>query len=389
MKYIDGFRKNREGAAYLKQRMGLHSKALEKRNSPVTLMEVCGSHTMSIHQFGIRSMLPEGVKLVSGPGCPVCVTDAGYLDTALELANQGHIIASFGDLMKVPSSRETLGEARSRGQDIRICYSPLDALEIARRHPDSEVIFLAIGFETTVPSILTSVVQAKREGINNYSLLIAFKLVPPALEALLQDPDLRLDGFLCPGHVSAIIGSNAYAPIVKNYAIPCVVAGFEPLDILFGLEELIAQVLQNKAQLVNQYERVVRDEGNLKALDLMAQTMEPCDAAWRGIGVIPGSGLRLKGEFEAFDARRRFGVEIALNPGKSCPDCDSGVPDACETPGSGMACGDVLKGKIEPKECDYFANQCTPLRPLGPCMVSAEGSCAAHFRYSRHEGEGL
>ncbi|MCC6159660.1 MAG: hydrogenase formation protein HypD [Deltaproteobacteria bacterium] len=365
MKYIDGFR-DRETALFLRNRMTGAAERLAADGRTARVMEVCGSHTMAIARYGVRDLLPPAVDLISGPGCPVCVTDTGYIDAAIELARRGVVVATFGDLMRVPGSRETLARVRAEGAHVPVCYSPAAALEIAKREPENEVVFLAIGFETTVAPVISIVDAARRDGVRNISLLTAFKLVPPALRALLDDPAIRVDAFLCPAHVSAIIGADAYRPFVEDDRVPCVVAGFEPLDILLGIAEIVEQFAAGEARLVNQYSRVVKPEGNRKALNLMKRLLEPVDAAWRGIGVIPGSGLGLRAEVAEFDAAKRFG--LVIDAGKTNPACK---------------CGDVLKGVIRPRECPLFGGVCHPDNPIGPCMVSSEGSCAAAFKYSR------
>jgi hydrogenase expression/formation protein HypD len=320
---------------------------------------------MSIARHGIGQALPPEVTLLSGPGCPVCVTEAGYIDAATDLARRGLVICTFGDMLRVPGSSGSLDLARASGADIRVCYSPAEAAAFARREPSREVVFLAVGFETTVAPVVSLVETAAREGIANLSLLTAFKMVPPALEALLADPEVRIDAFICPPHVSAIIGAEAYRPLVARHGIPCVVAGFEPLDILSAILELLEQLATSTPRLSNQYARVVRPEGNRRARELIGRTLEPVDATWRGIGVIRGSGLALRSRHAGFDAALRHGVTIS-----------EGRPDP------GCRCGDVLKGKIGPTDCPLFGAACTPAAPAGPCMVSSEGSCAACFRYS-------
>ena len=365
MRYIEGFRGSRP-AAYLRREIERHASVLAEQGRRVQLMEVCGSHTMAIGRFGIRGMLPENVGLLSGPGCPVCVTYAGYVDAAIELCRRGCVIATFGDMLRVPGSEATLAQARSEGGRVEVCYSPEGALELARRRPEQEVVFLAIDFETTVAPVVSLVPTAEREGIENLSLLVAFKVVPPALEALIADPQVRIDGFLCPAHVSAIIGSEAYRPVVDEHRLPCVVAGFEPLDILYGISGLLEMLAEDRPDLVNQYSRVVRPEGNPRAQRLIETYLEPVDTPWRGLGTIPASGLGLKPAYAAFDAESRFGVETG--GGRTDPRC---------------RCGDVLKGMVQPSECPLFATVCTPRHPVGACMVSSEGSCAAHYMYSR------
>lgn len=362
MNYIDAFR-NPVMARGIRARVDALAGAL---NRSVNIMEVCGSHTMAIARYGIRDILPPNVNLISGPGCPVCVTPTRYIDAAIALAERGIIVVTFGDMILVPGSTSTLAECRARGATVEIAYSPTRAIEMAAAHPEREVVFLAIGFETTTAPVVSIVDQAIRLGLKNLSLLTAFKLVPPALMALLSDPEIRIDAFLCPAHVSAIIGSDAYKPFAETYKVPCVVAGFEPLDILYGIQGVLEQVTQGRAEVVNHYARVVTAGGNLQAQALMAKYLEPVDAAWRGIGVLPMSGLGLKPAFAAYDAGRKHGVTVEL--GAENPAC---------------ACGEVLKGKQKPPECSLFGTACTPEHPVGPCMVSSEGTCSAYFKYLR------
>lgn len=362
MKYIDGFRQGDAGK-YLGQQIRELGKQL---NKTINIMEVCGSHTMAISRYGIREMLPERINLLSGPGCPVCVTDAGYIDAALEIAKTGAIIATFGDMVRVPGTEKSLADSRSEGADVRVCYSPAQAVELAKENPSREVVFMAIGFETTMAPVTTLLPTAIKEELDNLSLLTAFKLVPPALSALIADTEVKVDAFICPAHVSAIIGSDVYKPYVEQHNVPCVVCGFEPLDILYGIHNVAEQFVKGEAKLVNQYNRVVNPSGNAAAQKLFDTYLEPVDAGWRGIGVIPQSGLGIKPEFEKYDAQKKFGVTVT-----------GGSPDP------GCMCGDVLKGKIVPKECPMFGDACTPENPVGPCMVSSEGSCAAYYKYER------
>ncbi len=365
MKYIDGFRDPAAASAF-RAKLEEHGKELSDAGRSVCIMEVCGSHTMAIARFGIRSLLPDCVDLVSGPGCPVCVTPPGYIDAAIELAGRGVIIATFGDMLNVPGSDSSLAEARADGARIEVCYSPLRAVELALENPDSEVVFLAIGFETTIAPVISIVKQAAASYAANVSLLTAFKLVPPALDALLTDPDLAIDAFLCPAHVSAIIGSNAYEPVVKEYGKICIVAGFEPLDIMMGIDRIVELAAAGKVACENQYSRVVTPEGNPIALQLMNDLLEPEDAYWRGVGVIPASGLKLKHAYAPYDAQVKFGISV--EPGKEHPGC---------------LCGSVIKGSHKPDQCSFFGKACTPDAPVGPCMVSAEGTCAAYYKYLR------
>jgi hydrogenase expression/formation protein HypD len=371
MNYIDGFR-DPDVAAQFVRRIAEQGRALAAQGRRVHIMEVCGSHTLAIGRYGIRELLPENVELISGPGCPVCVTDPGYIDAAIALAGQGAILATFGDMIRVPGSDSDLTQCRSAGGDVRVCYSPSAAVESAQSHPDREVVFLAIGFETTIVPVVSIVDEALRAGVRNVSLLTAFKLVPPALHALLADKEIKIDAYLCPAHVSAIIGSQAYEPFAADYHVPCVVAGFEPLDILYGVHGILGQVLKNEARVDNQYARVVRPGGNPKAQARIAQYLEPVDAVWRGIGVIPASGLALRPAFAAYDAEKKFGLPVRVGRQHA-----------------GCRCGDVIKGKLRPTACPLFAKVCTPDRPVGPCMVSAEGTCAAYFKYAlRDERQG-
>lgn len=361
--YLDAFRESAP-AAVLARRIAHLAAALPPGRGPFRVMEVCGSHTMAIARYALRDLLPPRIELISGPGCPVCVTAPGYLDTAIELARRGAALFTFGDLLRAPGSIESLADARAGGAAVVVCASPLAAVDAARAEPSREVVFLAVGFETTVAPILSAAAAAERDGLRNFSLLTAFKCIPPALEALAGDPALAIDAFLLPAHVSAIIGASAYAPFVRAHRRPCAIAGFEPLDILDGVEALLRQAVAGAPAVENRYNRVVRDAGNPRAQRLIAEWLVPDDAAWRGIGVIPASGLRLRAEKSAFDATRRFG--LAVRTGRPNPAC---------------RCGDVLKGVLRPEQCPLFGRACRPERPVGPCMVSSEGSCAAALRY--------
>ena len=365
MRYIDEFR-NPDAARALRTRIAERAAALEPAGRPVAIMEVCGSHTMAIARYGIRTLVPANVRLISGPGCPVCVTDAGYIDAAMELAGRGVTVATFGDMLNVPGSAASLAQCRAAGGDVAICYSPTTALDLARQHPEREVVFLAIGFETTIAPLAALVAQTAAAGVRNLTFLTAFKTVPPALQALRADPEIRIDAFLCPAHVSAIIGANAYRPFVGPGGVPCVIAGFEPLDILLGLDGILAQIVAGEARIENQYSRVVKDGGNPMAQAAIARCLQPCGATWRGLGTIPASGLELRPEYDAWNAARKHGVTVRA--GRSHPGC---------------RCGDVLKGKCEPPACRLFGTGCTPDHPVGPCMVSVEGTCAAWFKYAQ------
>jgi len=336
-------------------------------DQPYTVMEVCGTHTVAIAKNALRDLLPSQLRLVSGPGCPVCVTDSKDIDRFLYLAAQPNVItATFGDMMRVPGSRKSLQILKSEGADIRIVYSTLDALDLARKNPDKEVVFLGVGFETTVPTVAVSIEQAEKEGIKNYSVLSMHKLVPPVLKALAEDPETQVDGFLDPGHACAIIGSKALEFMAKDYNMPGVVTGFDGLDILEGLVMLLRQRKEGRCEIEIQYQKVVKPEGNLAAQAIINKIFEPVDAYFRGLGLIPKGGLGLRKEYAEWDA----GVKFAL------PEFESKEIPGCR-------CGNVLKGQISPLECPLFARKCTPLTPVGPCMVSSEGSCAAYYRYAQ------
>ncbi len=362
MKYLDGFREP-DAAAQITRTIADLGERLGDRT--VQLMEVCGSHTMAIARYAIRDALPQNVRLVSGPGCPVCVTDPGYVDAALELAERGVHIATFGDMMRVPGSRSNLDRARAEGAEVRVCYSPSQAMQWAQADPHQPWVFLAVGFETTAAPIAAMVQQILRQDITNLSLLTAIKRIPPALDALISDPKVALHGLLCPAHVSAIIGEQAYAPYAEEHNIPCVVAGFEPLDILLGVQGLLEQLVQGQARVDNQYSRVVRAEGNLRAQDMIYEAFHTGPATWRGLGSIQRSGLGLRKW--AVDARHKH--DLLVEPGRTNPSC---------------RCGDVLKGALRPQQCSLFKRGCHPDRPIGPCMVSSEGSCSAAFKYEVH-----
>ncbi|MFA6035281.1 MAG: hydrogenase formation protein HypD [Myxococcota bacterium] len=363
MRYMDEFQG--EGAArVLASRIAAQCGRIGRR---VRLMEVCGSHTVAIHRNGLRDLFPRNMKLVSGPGCPVCVTAADYVDSAIKLASQpGVIITTFGDMLRVPGSWATLTERRAAGADVRVCYSPTDALQIAADNPSKQVIFLGVGFETTIPAIAGSILESRRREIGNFSVLSAFKTIPHTMRVLVADPSLMIDGFICPAHVSAVIGANAYRFLAEEFKKPCVVAGFEPLDILYGVLGAVTQMAEGRSTVENQYDRVVKPGGNLRAQSVIAKVFQESSAVWRGIGEIPESGYAMRAEFAQYDAWKRF---------------DASVPHRVENPG--CRCGDVLRGAMEPPECPLFGKVCTPDRPTGPCMVSTEGSCAAFYKYSR------
>jgi len=336
----------------------------------VRLMEFCGGHTITIFKYGIRQLLPPTVEMLSGPGCPVCVTANEDLDKAIALSRlPGVIITTFGDLLRVPGSYSSLQQARAEGSDIRVVYSALEALDIARENPERPVIFIGIGFETTAPTIAASILQAEQEKLENYHILSLHKLTPPVMRALLDSGETSLDGIVCPGHVSTIIGSDPYRFIPASYGIACVVSGFEPLDILLCISMLIEQIEQEQPAVTIAYRRAVRPDGNQQALKLIEQVFETCPAIWRGIGSVPDSGLRLKPEYRKFDAEQAFDT----------PRVESREPPGC-------LCGDILRGVKVPVDCSLFKTKCTPERPVGPCMVSSEGTCAAYYHYGEGHG---
>ena len=358
MKFIDEYQ-NSELARKLAQRLANRS------SKPVRLMEFCGGHTHAIMRYGIRQFMPKTVEMRSGPGCPVCVTAIPDLDRAIALAQlPGVIITTFGDMIRVPGSYSSLGQAKAEGADVRIVYSTMDALEIARNNPEKSVIFIGIGFETTAPAIAASIIKAQNEGIKNFSVLSLLKLCPPVIKALLDLGELRLDGIVCPGHVSVIIGSHPYEFIPQNYRIACVISGFEPLDILLCIDRLVEQLESGKLKVEIAYRRGVKPEGNRKALELMEEVFHTDGANWRGIGNVAGSGLKIGQKYQHFDAEKSFPLD--LKPGKE--------PKGCR-------CGDILRGVATPLDCKLFGKVCTPERPVGPCMVSSEGACAAYYSY--------
>ena len=332
----------------------------------VRLMEVCGTHTMSIFRSGIRALLPDTISLLSGPGCPVCVTAQNEIDAFIELAGMDNVIvATFGDLIRVPGTKSSLQKERAEGRDIRIVYSTFDAIDIARKNPDKKIVFTGIGFETTAPTIAASILSAKQMNLNNYFVLSAHKLVPPALAALMKNKDVRINGFILPGHVSVIIGSNAYLSFFERHKIPCAITGFETADILQAILLLVKQIENDNPRLENAYRRAVTFDGNEKAKKIMRDVFETVDAAWRGIGIIHRSGLKIREEFSSFDAEKMFEFD---------------VPDAVIS--KGCSCGEILQGIKTPPECALYKKSCTPINPVGPCMVSSEGTCAAYYRYN-------
>ena len=332
-----------------------------------SIMEVCGGQTHSVIRNGIDQLLPEEIRLIHGPGCPVCVTPLELIDRALTIAAEPRVIfCSFGDMLRVPGSDKDLFGVRSEGGDVRIVYSPLDAVKIARANPDREVVFFGVGFETTAPANAMAVVQARREGLDNFSMLVSHVLVPPAIEAILSSPSNQVQAFLAAGHVCSVMGSWQYEPLVEKYQVPIVVTGFEPLDLLEGVRRVVRQLEEGRAELENAYERAVQAQGNLPARQVLEEVFEVCDRKWRGIGEIPASGWRLRDAYQAYDAALKFDVASL----------STSEPAACRS-------GEVLQGLIKPHQCSAFGKTCTPRTPLGATMVSSEGACAAYYRYGR------
>jgi len=358
-----------ELAKILIEQMGRQAAKLK---NPIKIMEVCGTHTMAIAKWGLRDVLPENITLVSGPGCPVCVTANEDLDRAIEIAKQpGVITCTFGDMMKVPGSYESLSDLKGQGHDVRIVYSPLDALTLAEKEPSKQVVFIAVGFETTTPLIAATIKRAHAAGLENFSVCAIHKTVPIALQAIADDPQVQLNALILPGHVSTIIGLEPYQFLARDFGVPGVIAGFEPVDILQGIVMLLDQLLEAdaagadfSARIDLGYTRGVKAEGNPVARATVEEVFEPCDAAWRGLGVIPGTGLRLRENYVHYDAAARFDLQL---------------PPTVEP--AGCQCGDILRGIISPHDCGLFGTVCVPENPLGPCMVSSEGSCAAWYRY--------
>lgn len=332
---------------------------------PVRMMEFCGGHTHAILRFGIPSLLPETVDLRSGPGCPVCVTSAVDLDHAIALAEVPNVIlTTFGDMMRVPGSHTSLAVAKAGGADVRVVYSPLDALDTARQNPDRPVVFLGVGFETTAPMVASAVLTAEAEGLENFTIFSTHKLTPPATLAILEAGEVALDGVIGPGHVTTVIGSDAWRFLAEDYAMPCAIAGFEPLDLLRAILALVTMAEQDDPRVSNTYSRSVKAEGNAAAQGAIERVFEVANADWRGLGTVPRSGLQVREAYRRFDARHSFPIAVAP-PRRP----------------SGCRCGDVLRGVLPPPACPLFGEACTPRNPIGPCMVSAEGACAAYYRY--------
>ncbi len=365
MKYVDEFRDTGRAQALLRQ-IGAVVKGMET----VNLMEVCGTHTVAISKFGIRSAIPDNISLLSGPGCPVCVTPNRDIDFAVELSKKRDVtIATFGDMVRVPGSRSSLMAERAKGADVRIVYSPMDSVKLAQDEKNRKVVFLGVGFETTSPTIACSILEAERLGLDNFSVICSPKLIPPAMEALVNTPELNLGGFICPGHVSAIIGSRPYEFIAKKHGVPCVISGFEATDILQSIGMLVSQIRKGEAKVEIQYSRVVHPEGNPLALGKLYDVFEVADAEWRGFGSVPKSGLKPKKKYERFDARRVFS-EVK-------------TPEPVEP--KGCICPLVLRGIRKPTDCKLFGKVCTPDNPVGACMVSFEGTCSTYFKYEGGE----
>lgn len=363
MKYLSEFR----DPALAKSLLDRIARAVTR---PWTIMEICGGQTHAIMRHGLDQLLPREITLVHGPGCPVCVTPLETIDRALAIAARPEVIlASFGDMLRVPGSRDDLFRVKSRGGDVRMVYSPLEAVKLARENPDREVVFLAVGFETTAPGNAMAIKQAASEGLTNFNEITSHVLVPPAMEAILSSPDNRVQGFLAAGHVCAVMGTGQYVPIAEKHQVPIVPAGFEPVDILQAILQTVHMLENNETGVVNAYGRVVRDDGNPAARAVMDEVFTVCDRKWRGIGTIPGSGLRIRDELAAHDAEKTFPVgDITTS---ESPDCISGL---------------ILQGLKKPHECPAFGAACTPLHPLGATMVSSEGACAAYFKYARRGG---
>lgn len=365
MRYIEEFR-NKD----ILKKLALEIDRISDKSKTYNFMEVCGTHTMNIFRFGLKEMLPQNIRLISGPGCPVCVTPSASIDRMLSYSElKDAIIVTFGDMMKVPGSNESLIEKKAKGAKVKVVYSPEEAIKIADLNPDKKIILIGIGFETTAPLFAQTILEAKEKKIKNLFILSLHKTLPEVLQALLKDDEIKIDGFILPGHVSAIIGSRPYDFIPEKFGVKCVIAGFEPVDIM----ESILDLLRQKTPKVKiQYDRIVRKSGNRMAMSIMSRVFEKCDSDWRGLGVIKGSGLRIKKEFKQFDA------EINLKPKT---DNRKPITELSRLHGR-CICGEVLKGKKEPTDCVLFGKACTPAKPIGACMVSSEGTCAAYFKYN-------
>ncbi len=361
MKYVDEYR---QGDIARK----LADEIARMTDQPLKIMEVCGGHTHTIFKYGIEDLLPENITMIHGPGCPVCVIPLGRVDDSISIALQpGVIFTTFGDMMRVPGSKTNMIDAKARGADVRMVYSPLDALKIAKKNPERRVVFLALGFETTAPSTAMTILQAAKDGVENFSVFCNHITIVPALKALLDSPDLQIDGFVGPGHVSTVIGTRPYEFVASGYGKPVAVSGFEPLDVLQCVYMVVKQVIEGRAEIENQYARCVSRDGNRRALEAIFEVFEPREYfEWRGLGSIAHSGMKLRRKYAAFDAELKFDV-----PGLRVAD-----PKACQ-------CGEILKGVKKPWECKVFGTACTPETPIGSCMVSSEGACAAYYNFGR------
>ncbi len=372
MKYVSEFRDPVTARKLAAEIAALLENIDKPDNRPLRFMEVCGGHTHAIFRYGVADLLPDGIEFIHGPGCPVCVLPMARVDDCVALARMpGVILATFGDAMRVPGSRKSLLQARAEGGDVRLIYSPMDALQLARANPDKEVVFFALGFETTMPSTALTVLQAESEGIKNFSVFCNHITIIATIKAILDSPDMTLDGFIGPGHVSMVIGDAPYEFIAEQYSRPMVIAGFEPLDVLQSVWMLLRQLAEGRCEIENQYQRVVRDGGNPPALEAIGRVFELREFfEWRGLGSIDHSGVRLTKAFAQYDAEKRF----SLNAPRVAD------PKSCQ-------CGEVLKGVIKPSQCKLFGKQCTPEAPMGALMVSTEGACAAYYQYGRHRGD--
>ncbi len=340
-------------------------RAVEQAGRDISVMEVCGTHTVALFRAGVRSLLPQELKLVSGPGCPVCVTPQGYIDAAAELSlRPDTTVCTYGDMVRVPGARGSLADMRGRGGTVQVVYSARDALQLAARYPDRTVVFLAVGFETTAPATAATLMEARTRQVRNFLVLSGHKRVVPAMRALLSAGEVPIDGFLCPGHVSVVLGAAAYEPIAREFYRPCVVAGFEPGDMLEAVARTCEQVAAGRAEVDNAYPAVVSDGGNRQAMTLIKQVFQPARSTWRAMGTIDESGLEMNEQYRPFDAAQWFGLDTSA---------DEHPP--------GCLCGEVIQGKVAPDACELFGTGCTPTRPIGPCMVSSEGTCAAWYKY--------
>jgi len=364
MKFVDEFRDTEKAKTLTKEIQKMAKRLAPNQTKPLQFMEFCGGHTHTIFRYGIEQMLPDNIEMVHGPGCPVCVLPMGRVDDCVVLAERPEVIfTTFGDAMRVPGSKKSLLQAKADGADIRMTYSPMDALNLARNNPDQEVIFFGLGFETTMPSTALTVLQAEREGISNFSLFCNHITTVPTIKAVLDSPDMQLDGFLAPGHVAMVIGERPFDFIAKDYNKPLVITGFEPLDILHSMWMLLKQIDESRREVENQYTRIVPPEGNTPALEAISKVFEVREFfEWRGLGSIDHSGVRMKKEYAAFDAEQKFSV----------PNLKIADPKSCQ-------CGEVVKGVIKPWDCKIFGNKCNPENPMGALMVSSEGACAAYY----------